>query len=281
MTVMEKGEPVSQWRNFAAWSAVGAAIYVLAIGIATALLHQNPLRVIFATRKVAAELGLCLILSMVVTAVANGKRAFTLRRLRNFLIKDAAAVVAFLLVIWGFSALPHGGMSASAWVAAAIGSTLVVVALLGMLVMVSAHAHAGIIDDEETAEDMRERGRVFFFSFLWVATYGLLLILLGLASPQGLLSPAIALAGALVLIAILAALTIAGWRLSDELGRTLTHESGNIAFYLILVFGGGWAVLAHLRFVPPPAPLDWLILFTVLMFAASIVAAGRRSLLRR
>jgi energy-converting hydrogenase Eha subunit E len=86
--------------------------------------------------------------------------------------------------------------------------------------------------------------------------------------------------GALVLIAVLTVLLIAAWGLSDELGRTLSHETGNMAFYLILVLGSGWAMLAHLGFVAAPAPLDWVTLFAVLMFAASFIAAGRGKLLR-
>jgi hypothetical protein len=86
---------------------------------------------------------------------------------------------------------------------------------------------------------------------------------------------------ALVLIAVLTALGIAAWRLSDELGRTLSREAGNMAFYLILLLGGGWAMLAHLGVVAAPAPLDWLTLFAVLLFVASFIAVGRRKLLTR
>ena len=112
-----------------------------------------------------------------------------------------------------------------------------------------------------------------------MAACGLLLIGLSLAGPGGVLSPAAALAGALVLIAVLIALGIAVWRLSDELGRTLSREAGNMAFYLILLLGGGWAMLAHLGVVVGPAPLDWLTLVTVLLFVASFIAVARRKLL--
>ena len=71
-----------------------------------------------------------------------------------------------------------------------------------------------------------------------------------------MLAPAAALTGALVLIAVLMVLGIAVWRLSDELERTLSHEAATLAFYLILLLGGGWAMLAHLGFAPAPAPLD-------------------------
>jgi hypothetical protein len=48
---------------------------------------------------------------------------------------------------------------------------------------------------------------------------------------------------------------------------------------LVLALGGGWAMLAHLGFVAAPAPLDWLTMFTILMFVAAFIAAGRRKLL--
>jgi len=76
-------------------------------------------------------------------------------------------------------------------------------------------------------------------------------------------------------------LGIAARRLSDQLARALSRETGSIAFHLILAAGGGWAMLAHLGFVPAPAALDWLTMFVLLMFVAAFIAAGRRNLLVR
>jgi hypothetical protein len=70
-------------------------------------------------------------------------------------------------------------------------------------------------------------------------------------------------------------------RLSDELDRTLNYETGNMSFYLVLVLGGGWAILAHLGFLAAPAPLDWLTMFIVIIFVASFIVLGRRKLLAR
>lgn len=63
--------------------------------------------------------------------------------------------------------------------------------------------------------------------------------------------------------------------------RTLSHETGSLAFYLVLGLGGGWALLAHLGFAAAPAALDWLTLFIVLLFAASVIAVARRNLFTR
>jgi len=279
---MAHEKSVPTWRNFAAWSAVGAAFYLLAIGVITMLLHQNVIGAMTRSTKVAAELGVAMLFFMAVTGFGNRKRRVGPATLRNFLVQNAVAIIAFLLVIWGFSGLVRvSAISVSGWIAAVTGATLVVMAVLGSLVTASTRTNLALVDDEVAAEEMRERGRLFFCSFTWMAAFGLLLIGLSLSGPGGLLSPIAAVAGALILIAILTALGIAAWRMSDELGRTLSHETGNMAFYLILVLGGGWAMLAHLGFVVAPAPLDWLTLFTVLMFAASFIALGRRKLLTR
>ncbi len=277
------------WRNFAAWGAVGAIGYILVVCGGVSLLQEDGvgalLRELPRSKQLAATLGLGLIFSMALTGFSSRKRPISLRSLRNFVIRDAAAILLFLLFVWGFRALAVAGvlgaMGASEWVAAVTGSVLIFFAVLGTLATASAHTGADIIDDEVAAEEMRERGRLLIYSFVWMAACGLLLIGLSLAGPGGVLPPAAALAGALVLIAILTVLGIATWRLSDELGRTLSYETGNMTFYLILVLGGGWAILAHLGFVAAPAPLDWLTMFIVLMFVASFIAMGRRKLLTR
>lgn len=277
---MANDNPMPTWHNFAAWSAAGAIVYILVVWAAISLLHQDPMDAILRPTQVTAELGVALIFSMAVAGFSNRKRPVGLRTLRNFLVQNLAAITAFLLVIWGFSALARTeAIGASGWVAAVTGATLIVLACLGAFFTASAQTGAGLIDDEAAAEDMRDRGRLFLYSFAWTAACGLLLIMLSLSGREGVLSPTIALAGALVLVAVLIVLTIAAWRLSDELGRTLSHETGNMAFYLIWVVGSGWAMLAHLGFVAAPEPLDWVTLFTVLLFAASFIVLGRRKML--
>lgn len=275
-------EPMHAWRNFWAWSAVGAIFYVLIVWGVSSLVREDSVGAILRSEQVAAMLGLGLIFSMVVTGFASRKRTVGLQTLRNFAIVNGVTVVVCLLVIWGLQAIAGAGaMGTSEWVAAIAGSTLFVLAVFGALATASVHTGALLIDDEMAAEDMRERGRLLIYSFVWMAACGLLLTGLSFAGPGGVLFPKAALAGALGLIAVLVVLGIVTWRLSDELGRTLSHEAGNLAFYLILVLGGGWAILAHLGFATGPAPLDWLTLFTVLLFAASFIAVGRRKLFTR
>jgi uncharacterized membrane protein len=230
--------------------------------------------------EIVLVLGLTLLLAMTLVGFTRRKRPINFRNLRNFLVSDSVAVSLLLLAAWAFRAFGAArAMGASEAVAAFIGLILIVCAIAGTLVTASARSGADIVEDEVAADEMRERSALYFYSFIWIGVFGLLMIGLSLAGPGGVLPPTVALAGALVAIAVLAMLWIAAWRLSDELGRTLSYETGNMAFCLILTIGGGWAILAHLGFVTTPAPLDWLTLFTVLMLAGSVIAAGRRKLL--
>jgi hypothetical protein len=282
MIEMMKDMSMPKWRNFAAWSAVGAIVYILFMWAAIMYLNQAAMDVILRPTRLTAVLGLVMIFSAAVAGFSNRKRPFTLAGIGGFLILNVASIAAFLLATRGFRALAQtGAMSISDWVAAGTGAALVFGAILGSVVTASTRTKLNLVVDEAAAEEMRERGRSFFYSFTWIAAWGLLLIGLSLAGPGGLLSPIAAGAAALFLIVILMLLTIASRRLSDELGRTLSREAGNVAFYLVLVLGGGWAMLAHLGFAVAPAPLDWLTLFTLLLFAATFIALGRRKLLTR
>jgi hypothetical protein len=278
MMAIANDEPAPSWRNFAAWSLV-AGIFVLAVWGGIMLVRGDVVDATLPSPKVAATLGLSLIFAMVVTGFTGRKRPLSLRGFRNYLILNAVGLALFLSAIWGFKSF-GGAMGVSEAVAAVTGLVLILIASIGIVVTASVRAGADLVDDEMAADDMRERGRLMLCSLAWIVVCGLLLIGLSLAGPGGLLPPAVALAGALVLIAILVVLGIAAWRLSDELARTLSHETGNMTYYLIVTVGSGWAILAHLGFVAAPAPLDWVTLFTVAIFAASFIVLGRRKLLR-
>jgi hypothetical protein len=105
-------------------------------------------------------------------------------------------------------------------------------------------------------------------------------MVLALSGPGGFVPPTAALAAALALAAAASVLGLAQWRHMDELMRNLSTECGNVTFYLVLLFGGGWAMLAHLGFAPAAAPLDWLSMFFALLLVAAYVVTGRRGLLK-
>lgn len=129
MMAMAKGEPMPTWRNFAAWSLVGA-IFILALWGGIWLLRGDGMSATFPSKKVAAILGLALIFAMVVTGFTGRKRPVSLRSFRNYVILNAVAFALFLSAIWGFGALGGAGalgvMSASKWVAAVLGSVLII-----------------------------------------------------------------------------------------------------------------------------------------------------------
>lgn len=272
--------PVGTWRNFAGWSAVGAAFYLLVI-LGGALLVEGVIA-IPRSGQVVAILGLGLLFSTAVIGFSSRKRPVSFRALRNFVIQNLVALAAFLLAIWGFRSFGGAGaMGASEQIAAITGSVLVAIALLGTFALALSRTGADVVDDEEVAEDLRERSLMYLCSLMWMVAYGLLLIGLSLAGPGGVLPLETALAGALLLVAIMCGFAFATWRLSDELMRTLSYETGNMAFYLVWAVGGGWGILAHVGLMRPPAPLDLVTMSAVLLFAASFIVLGRRKLFGR
>lgn len=274
----------SKWRNFMIWSAVGGIVYVLAVLGISSLRHEGVLGTIFKSEKVAALTGLGLILSAAWVGFSSRNSPISLRNVRKFLISSAVAVAICALPLWGFPALIRtvslSTMGVSEMVAALLGLTLLIFALLFTLPLAAAHAGARFMPAESVAE-VRRRGRSPIYSLIATAAMGLTLILLSFAGPGGALSPAVGLAVVLVLLAITTALSFAAWPLMDEMSHTISRETGNAAFYLILLLGGGWAMLAHLGFVAGPTPLDWLTMFALFMFVASFIAAARRGLFKR
>lgn len=278
--------PVSNGRNIMAWSLVGAGFYVLAVSLGVWLLEgEGPgelLDALLRSAKLAGMLGLGMIASMAAFGFSSRRRPFNARTFRNFVIQQGVAVGAFLLLVWCFRSLADtGAMTGSVWAAAVTGATIICIACLGSLAVATANTRANIIDDETALEELRERGRLLLYSFAWMIGWGMLMIVLALSGPAGVLSREAAIGGVVAMLAVTTWLVIAIWRLMDELDHTLSYETGNMAFYLILIVGGGWAVLAHLGFAQAPAPLDWVTMLTVLMFVASFIVLGRRKLLVR
>jgi len=66
----------------------------------------------------------------------------------------------------------------------------------------------------------------------------------------------------------------------DELMRAVTRDCGEIAYYLLMLIGGGWAVLAHLGYAANITMLDFVTLNFAALLVASYIANGRRGLLK-
>lgn len=273
----------SKWRNFASWSAVGGLVIVVFVGVTSWLDHGDPLGP-FLRSGADPRVLLALLFSALVVGLGSWNKPLGWRSLGNFVILSVATGGVAVLAISGIRPLVKAGafgtMGTSQWVAAGVGVMLLFFA--ASISLLPAVARRGwTLMEADQIEMLRERGPLLFLSWLAMAAMGLMLILLSLAGPGSVVSPAAALAGLLVLFVVTIALSIAAWRLMDELDRTLSYETGNLAFYLIVLLGGGWAMLAHLGFVAAAVPINWLTMFTVIVFAASFIAAGRRKLLTR
>ncbi len=274
---MTNGERVPRWSNTLAWAAAGFLVYAGFVFVFRAVMEDG----MSLAAPVLATTAVALLLASALVAFSKRHVRFGLRSFGSFVLVSALAIGAFLLArTWLLETVPPSAIGLSATVALILGLLLVAFGLMGL--GLTAAAHSGLdLQQRQHIDLIVEQGRVLPYSCVVMAAMGLTLVLLSLAGPGGLLSQGTALVGVVLLLGIETALSFAIWPRIDELSQTLSRETGNFAYYLIVVVGGGWAILAHLGFVPAPAPLDWLTMLTVIMFAASVIAAGRRGMLRQ
>ena len=172
-----------------------------------------------------------------------------------------------------------GELGASGMIACVAGAVYVLIgAQLGVGVALPALGWRFL--NVEDAVEIREQRSMLACATAAMIAWGGALIVVALAGPGGILAPGTGLAAGLGFIAVSVLLTARVWRHMDELMRGMSRECGNLSFYLLLLVGGTWAMLAHLGFAAAPAPLDWLTMFTALTLLASFVAVGMRGMLR-
>lgn len=172
------------------------------------------------------------------------------------------------------------GLGASREIAGLVG---VIYILTGLVVALGA-ARPGVgakLLNVEDADELREGKRMLVPSSVAMVLLGGALILLALAGPLGPLAPGLSVGGAVLMLAIATWLGTIAQRLTDEMQRDLNRDATASAFSLLLLIGGGWAMLAHTGFVTGPAPLDWLTMFSVVLLLATFWQAGRRGLMTR
>jgi hypothetical protein len=270
-----------KWRNALTWTAASfVALRVYTFGM-SAMIQDGPVAPFSEAAPVIAIIGASVLAGSVLVGLSYRNRPFNRRSFAGFVIATALTIAMFMLARWALvDKVSLDALGPSVAVPLVLGMVLVAVAAMGLLFTAAAWARLGVVPSEQ-AEMLLEQGRVLPYSYIVIAAMGLLLVLLSLAGPGGMLSPGVALAGVAILVGLQAALSLAIWPRLDELSQTLSRETGNAAFYLIVVVGGGWASLAQLDFVLAPAPLDWVTMLTVLMLAASVIAAARRGLLRQ
>lgn len=131
----------------------------------------------------------------------------------------------------------------------------------------------------EDPDELREQKSMLLASGWSMLLLGALLAVIALGGPGALIAPTTTLVVAGILLAIAIALSVRSIRLYDELMRSLSSEAAQTAYYLQFLVIGGWAILAHLGFVQPPAMLDVLTSFWALMLLATFWVAGRRGML--
>ena len=171
-----------------------------------------------------------------------------------------------------------GDLGASDMIACVAGAVYVLIGLqVGLGIALPALGWRFL--NVEDAEEIREQRAMFAYAAAVMVAWGGALMVVALAGPGGIVAPGMGLAAALGLIAVSVLLTVLMWRLMDELMRGMSRECGNLSFYLLLLVGGTWAMLAHLGFAAGPAPLDWLTMFTALTLLASFAAVGARGML--
>ncbi len=171
-----------------------------------------------------------------------------------------------------------GGLGKSATIAVLIGTLYALIGLAIVAGAASPKVGARFLNVED-AEELREQKRVLILSGAAMALWGIGLIVLALASPEGPVPQVAALAVGTAGLAIGGWLCVAVHRASDELMRMVNLEAGSLSYGLVMLVGGGWAMLAHLGYVAAPTPLDWLSLFYALVLAASFIVVGRRGML--
>lgn len=171
-----------------------------------------------------------------------------------------------------------GGLSLSATIAALVAVLYVVIGV-GIVIGTASPGLGARFLNVEDADELREQKKVMLCSGLSMLLWGVSLLALALAAPDGPVPQAAALlvgGGGLV---IGLGLSVLVYRASDELMAAVNLEAGAWSYGAVSLVVGLWAMLAHLGYVTGPAPLDLLSLFYVLVLAASFIVVGRRGML--
>lgn len=171
-----------------------------------------------------------------------------------------------------------GGLGLSATLAALVGVLYCVIGF-GIVIGTSSPGIGAKFLNVEDADELREQKRMLVLSGASMLLWGVSLLALSLAAPDGPVPQVAALAvgGGALVIGI--ALSVLVYRASDELMAAVNLEAGALSYGIVSLVVGLWAMLAHLGYSAAPAPLDLLTLFYVLALVASFIAVGRRGML--
>jgi len=172
-----------------------------------------------------------------------------------------------------------GGLGLSETLAALVAVLYCVIGF-GIVIGTSSPGLGARFLNVEDADELREQKNMLVWSGASMMLWGVSLLALALAAPDGPVPQAAALAvgGGGLVIGI--AMSVLVYRASDELMAAVNLEAGALSYGIVSLVVGLWAMLAHLGYASAPAPLDLLTLFYVLVLVASFIAVGRRGMLQ-
>lgn len=201
---------------------------------------------------------------------------------KKLLIPALGGGVAGFAVSWGalqfIDSSAVGGLGTSATIAVLVGMLYVLTGLGVGLGTASPQFGAKFLNVED-ADELREQKKVLILSGIVSALWGVSLMALAFAAPEGPLPQRIALAVGLGGLLIGSVISVAVYRACDELMRAVNLEAGALSYGALLAIVGLWALLAHLGYAAGPAPLDLLSLFYAVPLIASFVVIGRRGMM--
>ncbi|GMM93290.1 hypothetical protein [Qipengyuania sp. MTN3-11] len=182
-----------------------------------------------------------------------------------------------LLTLMGSGAL--GTLDPSREIAALVGLIYLLSAAVVGLGLLSPGIGARLLNVEDAAE-IGEMRAMLVWSTAGTFAIAAVFMFAAFAAPAGTIPAPWALAGIVVSFALAWYAGHRQRRHVDELMRTVSSESVVLAFYLSVMFGGGWALLSHLEMVAGPSPIDWLSMFGGFMLLACFVVIVRRGMVR-
>lgn len=151
--------------------------------------------------------------------------------------------------------------------------------LLGLGVLIGALSPrvGAVFLNVEDADELREERKLLTPSAISCLAMGAGLVALALAPDRLNSEFAATLFGISIVITIALSRTI--MERADELMRDSMREGAAASYYLAFALLGGWAVLAHLRFVASPTMLAVVTLFYASALLGSFWVTGRRGML--
>lgn len=204
------------------------------------------------------------------------------RKLRKTIIAVVAGGVAGFFGAMGMMMLIETGLLGE------LGTSREIALLVALIYVITGLAVGfGVVNPKvgsqflnvEDAEELREQRTMLGYSTVGIVALGASLAIAALAAPLGPIPPLVVAISVVGLFGLCWFTTSRQLQHMDELMRAVSTESGSASFYLLLLIGGGWSLLAHLEFVTGPQPLDWLTMIAAVLLLGTFIVCGKRGML--